>query len=69
MHSGKQIFGNHAMVAIQLKPDAEERLQAIASAEGQTVKQVAERILEDYLALQNLPDATDADWAQSAARA
>jgi predicted transcriptional regulator len=56
------------MVSVQLDATHEERLRALAAAQGRDVAEVVRSVLEDYLDLQANPDGdTPEKWAQASA--
>jgi predicted transcriptional regulator len=53
------------MVSIHLQPTTEKSLRELALGTGQTLDQLAQQILEDFIAIQNATNDSSEDWAQS----
>jgi len=53
------------MATVQLDPSREKHLDELARAEGRDPRQVAQRIIEDYLDFQMLPEDSEELWAEA----
>ena len=54
------------MIAIELDPAQQNRLNVLAAAQGQDSAALARQVLLDYLDFQALPADSDAAWAEAA---
>ncbi len=56
------------MVAIELDAAAEKQLQVLAESQGADPKDIARRILEDYLVFTTLNRDTPEEWAEASVK-
>lgn len=57
--------GNHLMLTVELDPNQQQQLDALAKSWGQDGPTLARRILLDYLDFQSLPNDEEEAWAEA----
>ena len=54
------------MITIQLPPEQERRLGELAAAQGENAAALAQRVVRDFIAFNDLPSDSADDWAEAA---